>query len=658
MTTFISKKVHQATKQAPGTVYIPPLAPAGRQLGASLEPRELFAEHEKSDFAKFVDNGAWKGRRCFIVGGGPSLKTFDWSLLDGELSIAINRAFEFYDPSVTISMDNRFFTWLQMGKANSTCEYRPEITERFWKQQCMKIWVQISKRPFPKGIYTLFNGGQKGFTRLMSDGVSTGENSGFAALNLAVNLGANPIYLLGYDMKGGKDGRQAHFHGGYMEQQLATIYKNKFMPYFENIAPELKERGFEIINLSADSAMECFEKQEFPQRSKSPVVVSFFTEDTGYETEAHLLMRSCVKHGMPFDIRPLPNRGNWEENCSMKPGFILEMMGKYPDRPIIWLDADATLEQRPQLFEHIGPGVDFACCHTTFIREVGAQLATGVLYFAPTPKAKDLVVRWNYQCLKDRKTWDQAHMQHMVICWDGKTMMLPNSYCHMFDNQNIPVGGVVIMQHQASRRLRDLPRPAERPPAVADQPSAIAEGDELAFLEKDRYANLWANEGYRPSQTQGMIVDSLMKGGFTQGDILEFGCGNGAAVETLKNHGLNAQGMDITLAGLLEKRNGHYTEAALWDMPFEDDEFDMTFSTDVLEHLPPGKAEESIKEILRVTKRITVHVIANFSCKMYGQELHSIQETVEWWREKFESCAPECKVLLVDRKDFMKTRLK
>ena len=40
-----------------------------------------------------LPTGSWKGQRCFIIGGGPSLKGFDFKQLKGEKIIAINKAF-------------------------------------------------------------------------------------------------------------------------------------------------------------------------------------------------------------------------------------------------------------------------------------------------------------------------------------------------------------------------------------------------------------------------------------------------------------------------------------------------------------------------------------------------------------------------------------
>ena len=58
-----------------------------------------------------ISSGAWEGRRCFIVGGGPSLKDFDFSQLKGALTIGINRAFERFDPTILFSADERFWRY-------------------------------------------------------------------------------------------------------------------------------------------------------------------------------------------------------------------------------------------------------------------------------------------------------------------------------------------------------------------------------------------------------------------------------------------------------------------------------------------------------------------------------------------------------------------
>ena len=48
----------------------------------------------------------WKGRRCFVVGGGPSLQGFDFNVLKGELVIALNAGF-IINPTLSFIFDLR-----------------------------------------------------------------------------------------------------------------------------------------------------------------------------------------------------------------------------------------------------------------------------------------------------------------------------------------------------------------------------------------------------------------------------------------------------------------------------------------------------------------------------------------------------------------------
>lgn len=83
--------------------------------------------------------------------------------------------------------------------------------------------------------------------------INSGGNSGYQAINLAVNLGFNQIILLGYDMTG----VGTHFFGEHTAKGLQknTNYSS-FRSEFSTIKPEL--RGAEIINCSRKSSLNCF----------------------------------------------------------------------------------------------------------------------------------------------------------------------------------------------------------------------------------------------------------------------------------------------------------------------------------------------------------------------------------------------------------------
>ena len=211
-----------------------------------------------------LPDNSWKRKPCFIVGGGPSLSGFDFRKLRGERTIGINLAFRDFCPMIAFSMDRRFFLWVRSHK------YGKDVTDRFIDFPNYRVWLNTkpSVYSYPELIYTVpvyesYSAGHWAFPFSMSDGLGHGNNSGYAALNLAVCLGANPIYLLGFDMKHSEneDGsKKTHYHDGHPKEQQ-TREVESYPQYFERIAPILLKKRVRVINLNPDSALSCFPKQ-------------------------------------------------------------------------------------------------------------------------------------------------------------------------------------------------------------------------------------------------------------------------------------------------------------------------------------------------------------------------------------------------------------
>ncbi len=218
---------------------------------------------------KHLPDGAWKGQQCIIVGGGPSLRNFNWDLLEGETVIAINRAFEMCDPTISFAMDHQWWGWTEIGRFGKDIAHRYRTMKGYkvmLNSMMENAWVR-----YPRDIYTVDPWhGNASVTLSNNDGVGLGgpqgtgpqNNSGFAAVNLALNLGATKIYLLGFDMKGDGQGRQVWWHDGYPSLQSERVYA-EFRKAFTDAAPLMLQRA-DIINLTPDSALECFPFGEMP----------------------------------------------------------------------------------------------------------------------------------------------------------------------------------------------------------------------------------------------------------------------------------------------------------------------------------------------------------------------------------------------------------
>jgi len=178
-------------------------------------------------------------RVIYIAGGGPSLKGYNWDLLKGKRIIAINRAYEVIPwAEIVYFSDVRFFDWHKEGllkhagiKASGNKHVDHPEVEKYKFTGC-------------KGI-------DLGHMKLKH-----GNNSGYAAMNLAVHLGARMIVLLGFDMKFSKT-NTANWHNGYPVASRLTQYE-KMLPYFESMREALDERGISALNACEDSAINVF----------------------------------------------------------------------------------------------------------------------------------------------------------------------------------------------------------------------------------------------------------------------------------------------------------------------------------------------------------------------------------------------------------------
>jgi hypothetical protein len=183
----------------------------------------------------------WKGETIYLIGGGPSLKGFDWELLRDKKIIAVNRAFQMLPwAGVLYWTDAQFYRW-----------YRKEI-DAF-------AGTKITCRPLelPRKDIIVLQGIKSYGLDLRPTHICDGNNSGYGALNLAVKLGCKKIYLLGYDMHS-EDG-ETHWHNGYSRRHNHTVYRRLF-GYFQSSVKALDELGVEVWNANPGSRLECFPK--------------------------------------------------------------------------------------------------------------------------------------------------------------------------------------------------------------------------------------------------------------------------------------------------------------------------------------------------------------------------------------------------------------
>jgi len=141
---------------------------------------------------------------CFIIGSGPSLTGFDFSVLPKDVPrIGANKGAWIADCQSLVTLDRHF-----------PRKCRAEI-EAFDGEVVIAA-IENEPRLIKKATYVKRERGD-GFSNA---GALRGYDSGFAALNLAYQRYNGRFALLGFDFKW--DGRKTHFHDGYQNQNSKT----------------------------------------------------------------------------------------------------------------------------------------------------------------------------------------------------------------------------------------------------------------------------------------------------------------------------------------------------------------------------------------------------------------------------------------------------
>lgn len=248
-----------------------------------------------------------------------------------------------------------------------------------------------------------------------------------------------------------EDDKPVWFHEGYPELQSAKRIYPLFRRHIRDIAaPALQKSDIRVCNLNPDSALDCFPRRPFSDVPALPIICAYYTEGTGYAREAENLRASIERIGYPHHhIEGVPSRGNWQRNTQFKAEFIRSMIQRFPLRPILYVDADATLETWPSLFN--APPAGSVMAHIRKSRE----MLSGTVYFATGDEALRLVDHWVRLNEKYPTRLDQCNLQSAVDDMMGHTSFacLPADYCAIFDL--MPEAKNPVIKHwQASRRLK------------------------------------------------------------------------------------------------------------------------------------------------------------------------------------------------------------
>ena len=191
-----------------------------------------------------------KKRPVFIIGGGPSLRGFDWNRLRRKQCIALNLAYRPVNWADAMFFSSNEFLYSHGAVGGDGVH--------FWQlEKASKIITTASHCGGCKG-------GKENRIEYVppstldvisdpSNVMAAGKGTGAQAILLAHHLGASKIVLLGFDNKPGHWAKLLGKHYAYARAPEADV----FDAYAEQFA-EIAKLGLDVVNATPDSALDCF----------------------------------------------------------------------------------------------------------------------------------------------------------------------------------------------------------------------------------------------------------------------------------------------------------------------------------------------------------------------------------------------------------------
>jgi len=167
----------------------------------------------------------WKGQDAVIIGGGSSLQGFDFTQLKDQNVIGCNSAFKLGAELIDICLFGDT-SWWELNKWDLEKFSGRVVTCNPALYTARLSWL-LQLRRVRDGLHS-------------GDTLGWNFSTGAAAINLAVSLGAERIYLLGFDM-GLNSGGKSHWHS-YYQKKINVEAFHRHLRGFSTLANSLRNR--------------------------------------------------------------------------------------------------------------------------------------------------------------------------------------------------------------------------------------------------------------------------------------------------------------------------------------------------------------------------------------------------------------------------------
>jgi len=167
---------------------------------------------------------------CYVIGSGPSLLGFDFDALPEGYRIGANRSGWLAKCNALVTVDRNFHKKEAERLENFDGEVHVALTDTYHSIPGVTYWN------YARNLDGL----------ALSPQTLTGSNSGFAALNLAVQKGFTDIALLGFDFRW--DAGRSHFHEGYNQRFNVDRQLGRWARAFDAVPAQVQRLGITVMN--------------------------------------------------------------------------------------------------------------------------------------------------------------------------------------------------------------------------------------------------------------------------------------------------------------------------------------------------------------------------------------------------------------------------
>lgn len=228
----------------------------------------------RSKSRKFLRSlrGKYVGKRCFVIGNGPSLNVQDLEMLNNEVTFASNRIYNIFEQTTWRPTYYAVFDDTIVADPDTIAHANLfECEGKFFREQSWLASRKYKNACFIHSAYDRKYLKKPAFSQDMSKEIYTIATVTYSLIQIARHMGFDEIYLLGVDHKYAREqkadgtvvenqGTRSYF-GNQLKQEKSVVAASWEMEIAYQYAERYsRENNFRIFNATRGGYLEAFER--------------------------------------------------------------------------------------------------------------------------------------------------------------------------------------------------------------------------------------------------------------------------------------------------------------------------------------------------------------------------------------------------------------